>query len=102
MAARHRFEPALVRAAFVILALIQGFGVLFYCLLVLFLPSTGAPNAARATLLKENLRALPLELQDLGRRAMNNWVSQWRRMAAAAGYQTNVGIQGDDGAEGLV
>lgn len=61
-------DPVVVRVAFVALAFLNGIGVLLYILFALIMPKDEALTADPARTVGENVRSLPGDLGEAGRR----------------------------------
>jgi phage shock protein PspC (stress-responsive transcriptional regulator) len=77
-------HPLLIRVAFVLLAFANGIGLLLYLALALLMPKPQAVADAPGAVLRQNLRAVPRELSDAGRKAAGT-VRSWRRSGEGAG-----------------
>jgi phage shock protein PspC (stress-responsive transcriptional regulator) len=63
-------DPLVFRVAFIVLAFVQGLGILLYLLLVFLMPRPVAPAADIPAALKDNLASVPGEATEAGRRVI--------------------------------
>lgn len=62
------YDPMIIRAAFIILGLINGIGVFVYLILALIMPRPDSMAEEPLAVVKDNLRAAPREAREAGKR----------------------------------
>jgi len=70
LAEYFKIDPVIVRVIFILLVFANGFGVLLYLLLALLMPKPEGAAAKPLAVFKENLKKVPQDAVDAGRRAI--------------------------------
>jgi phage shock protein C len=69
LAAYWGFDPLILRILFVVLAMMDGIGVVAYILLWIFVPAESATNVARGETVRQNVQEIEQRAHELGHEA---------------------------------
>lgn len=62
------YDPMIIRAAFIVLGLFNGIGVFVYLILALIMPRSDSIAEEPLAVVKDNLRTVPREAREAGKR----------------------------------
>lgn len=87
-----RIDPLILRILFVILAMVNGIGLLVYLALWIIVPSAGARGATQEEIIRHNVDEIGIRARELGHEARDAFQAQRAEQRALIGGAVLIGI----------